>query len=106
MKTRIRIQKGVVCNELNIYIVITTTEFIPLLMTVITEGLIITWFTRCIVRAEFNIYIVIATDVFIPLLMTVITEGHIIKSQMSIIFLSMCDVKVFLTFTSPNMVLL
>ena len=28
------------------------------------------------------------------------------KSKMSRIFLSMCDVKVFLTFTSPNMVLL
>jgi hypothetical protein len=28
------------------------------------------------------------------------------KSQMSRIFLSMCDVKIFLTFTSPNMVLL
>ena len=28
------------------------------------------------------------------------------KLKMSIIFLSMCDVKIFLTFTSPNMVLL
>ena len=28
------------------------------------------------------------------------------KSKMSRIFLSMCDVKIFLTFTSPNMVLL
>jgi hypothetical protein len=30
----------------------------------------------------------------------------VLLSQMSRIFLSMCDVKVFLTFTSPNMVLL
>jgi hypothetical protein len=28
------------------------------------------------------------------------------KSKMSRIFLSMCDVKIFLTFTSPNMILL
>jgi hypothetical protein len=68
-------------------------------MTIITEGLIITWFTRCIVRAEFNIYIVIATDVFIPLLMTVITEGLIITWFTRYIFRAEFDIYIVIATT-------
>jgi hypothetical protein len=59
----VMVRPSVIPVIFNVYIVIATDVFIPLLMTGITEGLTITWFNRYIVRAEFNVYIVIATDV-------------------------------------------